>query len=73
MPEEAPKTPSRDLAIDEAMKTPFKDLAPELDQEAEQEEQSLPEAPVFSLARQSGISKLQAPGTRKPRQAKKLH
>ena len=78
IPEEAPKTPSKDLAIDEAMKTPFKDLALELDLEAEQDKRPLPEAerniaPVFSLARQSGISKLQPTGTWKPRQAKTNH
>jgi hypothetical protein len=70
---DAPKAPPRDLATEEATNTPFKDLAPELELEEEEEEQTLPEAPVFAQARQSGISKLQQPKERKSRQAKKLH
>ena len=67
------KTPPRDLASDEATNTPFKDQAPELELEEEGEELTLPEAPVFAQARQSGISKLQQPKERKSRQAKKPH
>ena len=75
--EEATKTPSKDLALVEAIKTPFKDLAHELDLEVEQDEHPLPEAeknmaPVFQQAKQSGISKLQPPGTRRGRQVKKM-